>query len=101
MPILDTLRQLLIPVRQPESEPAEAYDIWAESYDDQPDNLMLALDNAACREILGGLPLEGATIVDIGCGTGRHWSALFDRSPARVAGYDVSKGMLDRLQTKY
>jgi ubiquinone/menaquinone biosynthesis C-methylase UbiE len=101
MPILNTLRQLLHPVRQPESEPAEAYDIWAESYDDQPDNLMLALDRSICQELLASLPLTGRTVVDIGCGTGRHWAALFDRSPARVAGYDVSKGMLDRLQKKY
>src|ERR1700722_3396576 len=101
MPILNTLRQLLSPARKPESEPAEAYDIWAESYDDQPDNLMLALDGAVCREILAALPLAGRTIADIGCGTGRHWAALFDRSPARVAGFDVSKGMLDRLQKKF
>jgi ubiquinone/menaquinone biosynthesis C-methylase UbiE len=101
MPILNTLKQLLHPSHQPESEPAEAYDLWAHDYDDQPDNLMLALDGSLCRDLLAPLSLAGRTIVDIGCGTGRHWPALFDRSPARLVGFDVSKGMLDRLFSKY
>jgi ubiquinone/menaquinone biosynthesis C-methylase UbiE len=101
MPIINTIKQLFHPVRRPESEPAEAYDIWSGSYDNQPDNLMLALDRALCQELLAAIPLTGKTIVDIGCGTGRHWPALFNRSPARLAGYDVSMGMLDRLRTKY
>ncbi|HUB60523.1 MAG TPA: class I SAM-dependent methyltransferase [Puia sp.] len=101
MPVINTLKQLFHPARQPESDPAEAYDIWAESYDNQPDNLMLALDEALCRELLATLPLTGRTIVDIGCGTGRHWPALFNGSPARVLGYDVSRGMLNCLQKKY
>jgi ubiquinone/menaquinone biosynthesis C-methylase UbiE len=101
MPILNTLMQLLHPARRPESAPVEAYDLWAQHYDDQPDNLMLALDRSLCQELLASLSLAGRTIVDVGCGTGRHWQALFDHSPARLAGYDVSKGMLDRLQKKY
>jgi ubiquinone/menaquinone biosynthesis C-methylase UbiE len=101
MPILNTLKQLFHPVRQPESEPAEAYDIWSQHYDDQPDNLMLALDQALCLDLLATLPLTGKTIVDIGCGTGRHWPALFNLSPARLMGYDVSTGMLSRLRIKY
>jgi ubiquinone/menaquinone biosynthesis C-methylase UbiE len=101
MPIINALKQLFQPVRQPESEPAEAYDIWAENYDNQPNNLMLALDQALCEKLFTVLSLRNSTIVDIGCGTGRHWSALFNQSPARLAGYDVSKGMLSRLQKKY
>jgi ubiquinone/menaquinone biosynthesis C-methylase UbiE len=101
MPIINVLRQLFRPVRPPESEPAEAYDIWSESYDNQPNNLMLALDGALCQELLATLPLTSKTIVDIGCGTGRHWPALFHRSPARLIGYDVSTGMLSRLKKKY
>jgi|HubBroStandDraft_1064217.scaffolds.fasta_scaffold35224_2 ubiquinone/menaquinone biosynthesis C-methylase UbiE len=101
MPIINALKQLFQPTRQPESEPAEAYDIWAENYDNQPNNLMLALDQALCEEFLAQLPLSEATIVDIGCGTGRHWAAIYRRSPARLAGYDVSEGMLMRLRKKY
>ncbi len=101
MPIINAIKQLFQPARQPESEPAEAYDIWAENYDNQPNNLMLALDQALCQELFANLSLGNKTIVDIGCGTGRHWPELYRRSPARVAGYDVSVGMLDRLQKKY
>jgi ubiquinone/menaquinone biosynthesis C-methylase UbiE len=101
MPLLNTLKQLLRPSRQPESEPAAAYDIWAQSYDNQPDNLMLALDQALVPDLLAPLLLAGKTLVDVGCGTGRHWPALFDRSPARLIGYDVSAGMLNRLRKKY
>ena len=105
MPILKTLRELLHPpartTRHPESEPAAAYDVWAQEYDNQPDNLMLALDRDLCAQLLNSIDLTGATIVDVGCGTGRHWPALFDRSPSRLIGYDVSKGMLDRLRMKY
>jgi ubiquinone/menaquinone biosynthesis C-methylase UbiE len=101
MPIINAIKQLFQLARQPESEPAEAYDIWAESYDNQPNNLMLALDLALCQELLAPLSLRNKIIVDIGCGTGRHWPALFSRSPARLAGFDVSGGMLDRLQKKY
>jgi len=101
MPLLNSLKKLFHPVRQPESEPAEAYDIWSQHYDDQPDNLMLALDQALCQDVLASLSLTGKTIVDIGCGTGRHWPALFNQSPARLVGYDVSTGMLNRLRNKY
>lgn len=101
MPIIDTLLHLFKPLRQPESEPAEAYDIWSQKYDSQPDNLMLELDRALCQEILATLSLKAGTIVDVGCGTGRHWPALLSRSPVRLAGYDVSTGMLDRLRHKY
>ena len=101
MPIINALKQLFQPGRQPETEPAEAYDIWAESYDNQPNNLMLALDQALCQELFAQLPLSDSTIVDIGCGTGRHWPDLYSRSPARLSGYDVSEGMLNQLKKKY
>jgi ubiquinone/menaquinone biosynthesis C-methylase UbiE len=101
MPIINAIKQLFQPVRQPESEPAEAYDIWAESYDNQPNNLMLALDQALCQEFLAVLSLRNKIIVDVGCGTGRLWPALFSQSPARLAGYDVSGGMLNRLRKKF
>ncbi|HLI92815.1 MAG TPA: class I SAM-dependent methyltransferase, partial [Puia sp.] len=101
MSLLQTINRLLRPAREPEADPAEAYDIWARSYDNQPENLILSLDLALCRELLASLPLAGKTIVDVGCGTGRHWPALTKESPTRLVGYDVSKGMLDRLRAKY
>jgi ubiquinone/menaquinone biosynthesis C-methylase UbiE len=101
MPLLNKLRQRFMPSRRKESEPAAAYDIWAESYDHQPDNLMLALDEGLCTDLLRPVNLTGKVIADIGCGTGRHWKKLFDRQPARLLGYDVSAGMLAILRQKY
>jgi ubiquinone/menaquinone biosynthesis C-methylase UbiE len=101
MPFLNKLKQYIRRTRHRESEPASAYDIWALSYDNQPDNLMLALDEQLCTELLGGALVSGKVVVDIGCGTGRHWKKLYDKGPARLVGYDVSEGMLNRLREKY
>ncbi len=80
---------------------AQAYDIWSGSYDQQPGNLMLALDEEIFSGLISGVDLENKVLADIGCGTGRHWQKLFDRAPASITGYDVSKGMLERLKLKY
>jgi ubiquinone/menaquinone biosynthesis C-methylase UbiE len=108
MPLLSKLKQYFRPLRQPfnktrlpESDPSAAYDIWAVQYDNQPDNLMLALDERLCSLLLDTTPITGAVIADVGCGTGRHWSKLYEKKPARLLGFDVSQGMLDKLKAKY
>jgi ubiquinone/menaquinone biosynthesis C-methylase UbiE len=105
MSLLHTLKHFLRPSartrRHPESDPATAYDRWSLQYDYQPNNLMLALDEQLFGEMLSAVPITGAVIADVGCGTGRHWRKLFDGSPSRLAGYDVSPGMLAILRTKY
>jgi ubiquinone/menaquinone biosynthesis C-methylase UbiE len=101
MPLFNKLRQYIRPSLRKESEPAAAYDIWALSYDHQPDNLMLALDEELCGGLLARTFVTRRVIVDIGCGTGRHWKKLFDRQPSRLIGYDVSAGMLDILRQKH
>lgn len=101
MPVFSRLKQYLFPIRQPETEPADAYDIWALQYDHQPDNLMLFLDEELCDHLLGRVDIQGKIVVDVGCGTGRHWKKLFEKQPARLYGYDVSSGMLEILRQKY
>jgi ubiquinone/menaquinone biosynthesis C-methylase UbiE len=108
MPLLSKLKQYFRPLRQQfnktrlrESEPVTAYDIWAGQYDNQPDNLMLALDERLCSLLLDTTPITARVIADVGCGTGRHWSKLYGKKPARLLGFDVSQGMLDVLQEKY
>jgi ubiquinone/menaquinone biosynthesis C-methylase UbiE len=83
------------------TEPEKAYDLWAETYDAQPDNLMLALDEAVFSALLGKTETANKTIADIGCGTGRHWPKLLAGKPDCLTGYDVSAGMLERLQLKF
>jgi ubiquinone/menaquinone biosynthesis C-methylase UbiE len=87
--------------RQSLTEPAAAYDLWAASYDEQPRNLMLHLDDIVFTTLLAHADLQNKTVVDIGCGTGRHWDQILKQKPAGLVGYDVSAEMLKRLHRKY
>ena len=84
-----------------EKPSAEAYDLWSEDYDMQPGNLMLDLDEQLFSGLLKHLDLKDKNIADIGCGTGRHWHKLLQQQPGRLTGFDVSSGMLNRLQEKF
>jgi ubiquinone/menaquinone biosynthesis C-methylase UbiE len=79
----------------------EAYDIWAENYDAQPGNLMLDFDAILFAKLMQNIELANKAVADIGCGTGRHWSQIFNESPAALSGFDVSPGMLNQLKLKY
>ena len=84
-----------------ETNVVEAYDIWAENYDAQPGNLMLDLDAQLLPKLMKNFSINGKQVADIGCGTGRHWQALFKQNPAGLTGFDVSPGMLNKLQLKF
>ncbi len=81
--------------------PEAAYDLWADDYDSQPDNMMLAWDEKIVTELLEKIPLKDKIIADIGCGTGRHWEKIISRKPKKLIGFDVSEGMLKILQQKF
>jgi ubiquinone/menaquinone biosynthesis C-methylase UbiE len=83
------------------TEPPAAYDTWASAYDNQPGNLMLDLDEEIVKSFLESETVPGMVIADVGCGTGRHWQKILSNSPARLAGYDVSAGMLGKLKEKF
>jgi ubiquinone/menaquinone biosynthesis C-methylase UbiE len=80
---------------------AQAYDLWSAVYDDQLDNPLVAMDDQLFTSLMQPVQWSGRVVLDVGCGTGRHWPKLFGEGPARVVGYDVSRGMLARLRTKY
>jgi ubiquinone/menaquinone biosynthesis C-methylase UbiE len=82
-------------------DPVRAYDLWSSSYDDQTDNVLIALDEQLVGDLLQRLVLKGKAIADVGCGTGRHWEKILAREPAQLVGYDISPGMLTRLRLKY
>ena len=84
-----------------ETKPQKGYDIWAATYDKQPDNLMLALDEKVFCLLLENVSLRNKIVADIGCGTGRHWQKLFDKNVGRLIGFDVSIEMLNVLKKKY
>src|SRR5437773_2062497 len=81
--------------------PVEGYDRWAATYDAQPNNVVLALESPLFSELLARVVIEGNIVVDIGCGTGRHWPEILSRTPAELIGVDPSLGMLERLKARY
>lgn len=82
-------------------DPAEAFDLWSATYDDQTTNPLLMLDDDLMERLLVDVPLAGNVVVDVGCGSGRRWPKLLSGCPERLIGCDVSTGMLARLKTRY
>jgi SAM-dependent methyltransferase len=72
------------------------YDAWAPLYDDDG-NPLTAIEGPAFRAWFG--PLEGARVLDLGCGTGRHTLPLA-AGGAEVAAVDGSAEMLARARRK-
>ncbi len=79
----------------------EAYDLWSKSYDAQPGNLMLDLDEYLFPKLLSTEIIKHKAVADIGCGTGRHWQRILDKHPFSLTGFDVSEGMLKKLSEKF
>jgi len=99
--IKNYIRRQISPSAIEDKGVVEAYDIWAENYDAQPGNLMLDLDERLFANLLANLSLENKTVADIGCGTGRHWANILKQNPASLTGFDVSPGMLKKLNEKF
>jgi ubiquinone/menaquinone biosynthesis C-methylase UbiE len=95
------LRHVLGGGRAADLEAAPGYDLWSSTYDEEKNNVLVALDERLFEGLLRRVDLRGKRIVDVGCGTGRHWKALLAGEPAAMVGYDVSSGMLDVLRRKY
>lgn len=75
---------------------ARAYDRWAASYDADR-NATRDLDATVVRS--ANLPIDGADVVELGCGTGKNTAWLADRG-ASVTGLDFSPGMLTRARER-
>jgi ubiquinone/menaquinone biosynthesis C-methylase UbiE len=88
------------PVRK-DTDPEPAYDLWSFNYDEQPDNLILALDELLFTDLIKNITIENKIVADVGCGTGRHWKKIIEKKPAQLSGYDVSQGMLNILRQKF
>ena len=99
--IKNYVKRHILPATIQDKNVVEAYDIWAENYDSQPGNLMLDLDKLLFTKLLNDVELENKTVADIGCGTGRHWAKIFAYNPAGLSGFDVSPGMLNKLNEKF
>lgn len=75
---------------------ADAYDRWSEGYDSQ-DNSTRDLDGLVLCKVAPDL--EGRTVLECGCGTGKNSLWLAPRC-ARLLGLDFSMGMLDIARRK-
>ena len=78
------------------------WDEFAEGWDDDP--AAIAYSDAAFRSLVEVLadrrrPLEGARVLDFGCGTGLLTQQLVDRVAA-IDAMDTSSAMLDVLRAK-
>ncbi|MFN8290122.1 MAG: class I SAM-dependent methyltransferase [Chitinophagaceae bacterium] len=93
------IKKIFNPIR--EEKPAAGYNLWAGQYDNQPDNLILRLDEAIFNSFVQAASPGYKAVADMGCGTGRHWEKLLSFFPVRLAGFDVSKGMLSALLAKW
>lgn len=74
----------------------EGYNLWSEIYDDE-DNPLVRLEESHVDELLRDV--GGLSVLDVGCGTGRHALRLAERD-ARVTGVDFSAGMLLKARAK-
>ena len=50
---------------------------------------------------MSDIDIKNNIIVDIGCGTGRHWKKLLAGNPKKITGFDVSVEMLKLLNQKF
>ena len=101
MHLFQKIRNRIRPAKPVIRDAPVAYDLWAPRYDEQPDNLMLHLDEQLLLELMATVPMTNRVVVDIGCGTGRHWKKILNEGPSELVGYDVSDGMLTELKKKF
>src|SRR5436309_7019436 len=74
----------------------EGYDRWAALYDADP-NPLVALEEPWVDRLLGDV--RGLSVLDLGCGTGRHALRL-EAAGAVVHAIDFSEAMLDQARRK-
>ena len=78
--------------------PRDGYELWAESYGNQPDNALLFLEEQSVLPLLRGLDFRSASVVDLGCGAGRYLKKIVLLRPRSAVGVDFSRNMLERAK---
>ena len=82
--------------RRTELGAAEAYARWAPDYPPYPHNPMMEMEQNAFLQMLPDL--EGSTVLDIACGSGRYLKIMLQRGAALAVGLDASMPMLARAR---
>ncbi|MDX2160071.1 MAG: class I SAM-dependent methyltransferase [bacterium] len=86
------LRRFRRPLRPLPS--VQAYERWAATYPPQAHNLLMQAEETAMLGLLP--PLEGQTVVDLACGTGRYGQIALSQAAQCTIGIDNSPAMLRR-----
>ncbi len=81
--------------------PEKAYKLWAPTYDRRDNNVVLFAEEREFFALLRSIDLRASSVVDIGCGTGRHIRHLLERGAAPVVGVDFSFEMLLQATLKF
>lgn len=79
--------------------PAQAYALWAASYPAHAHNPVMQAEERAMLELMP-TALQGKTVLDAGCGSGRYILHALRRGAARVTGVDLSPEMLERADAE-
>jgi ubiquinone/menaquinone biosynthesis C-methylase UbiE len=75
----------------------DGYDLWAATYDTDG-NPLVALEEPRVDQLLGDV--RGLTVLDVGCGTGRHAVRIAAAGAAAVHAIDFSTEMLAGAKSK-
>ena len=79
--------------------PAEAYALWASSYPALAHNPVMRAEERAMLKLMPA-GLQGQTVLDAGCGSGRYMLLALQRGATRVTGVDLSPAMLERASAE-
>jgi malonyl-CoA O-methyltransferase len=76
-------------------DPRQAYQAWAQTYDQRENNAILQSEETALLPLLESFELSGKDVIDFGCGTGRNILRCCGRNARSIVGIDISRKMLD------
>jgi malonyl-CoA O-methyltransferase len=76
---------------------ADAYNRWSTNYDTY-DNSMVLMASRVVADVSRGV--AGRDVMEFGCGTGRNLADLKRAGARRLAGFDLSEGMLAQARAR-
>lgn len=71
-----------------------AYALWAQSYPAEAHNVLMQIEQEQMLALMP--PLQGMTVLDLACGTGRYGKIAGELGANQVLGFDNSAAMLEQ-----
>lgn len=81
-------------------EPFEAYQLWADTYDEIDGNALLAAESSVILPLIAQSKLEGKAVLDACCGTGRYLDVLKRAMPGSLTATDFAPNMIRKVSEK-